>query len=278
MIKVIKPDNKIFKSREFQKDKYKFFLILQNLNSETLELYSDEENYVLCRGSIEYPTWIWTKDNFDKSLLSEIEEAINLYRLGKETRFTCKKELYDLLVADKFESLGDYYFEMGYLVCDKPITPKQVDGYMDLVKEEDKEILTSFIYNESREIDDVKDLTIEETKKIFDARLNRGSYYVWKNDKDQIVCQANYSIADGNAKMSGVYTVPEARGKGYAANIIYQLTNKALAEGYHASLYTDIPSNKAYKNAGYVENDVLINFSCSRVKEKKLQQKCKENH
>ena len=69
--------------------------------------------------------------------------------------------------------------------------------------------------------------------------------------------------------MSGVYTVPEARGKGYAANIIYQLTNKALADGYHVSLYTDykyIPSNKAYKNVGYVDNDVLINFSCNRVK------------
>ena len=42
MIKKIKPDNKIFNSYEFQKDKYKFFLILQNLESETLELYSDE--------------------------------------------------------------------------------------------------------------------------------------------------------------------------------------------------------------------------------------------
>ena len=41
MIKKIKPDNKIFNSYEFQKDKYKFFRILQNLESETLELYSD---------------------------------------------------------------------------------------------------------------------------------------------------------------------------------------------------------------------------------------------
>ena len=90
MIKRINPDNKIFKSDEFQKDKYKFLLVLQNLNSDTLELYSDQENYLLCRGGTKYPTWIWTKDNFDRSLLPEIEEAIDLYRLDQDTRFTCK--------------------------------------------------------------------------------------------------------------------------------------------------------------------------------------------
>jgi len=269
MLKKINKDNKIFNSREFQKDKYKFFLILQNLNSDTLELYSDEENYVLCRGHIEYPTWIWTKDNFDKSLLNEIEEAINLYRLDKDTRYTCKKELYDLLVKDKFEGLGDYYFEMGYLVCNKTIRPKKTDGYMTLAKKEDKKVLIDFIYRESKEITDIKDLTLEEAKQHFEKRLATGSYYVWKNNNDKIVCQADYSVIDGNAKMAGVYTIPEERGKGYAANIIFELTNKALASGYHVSLYTDykyLPSNKAYKNVGYVDMDVLINFSCSKKK------------
>ena len=127
MIKKIKPDNKIFNSKDFQKDKYKFFLILQNLDSKSLELYSDEENYILCRGSIKWPTWIWTKDNIDVSLLAEIEEAIELYRLDVDTRFTCKKELYDLLKNNNYESLGDYYFEMGYLVCEKTIKPKQCE-------------------------------------------------------------------------------------------------------------------------------------------------------
>ena len=59
------------------------------------------------------------------------------------------------------------------------------------------------------------------------------------------------------------------RCKGYAANLIYYLTNEVLAKGYHVSLYTDynyIPSNKAYKNVGYVDDDVLINFSCKSLK------------
>ena len=95
MIKKIDSNNKIFQSDEFQKEKYKFFIILQNLNSENLVLYSDEENYVLCRSDKEWPTWIWTKDNLDVTLLPEIENAIDKYRLEFDTRFTCKKELYN---------------------------------------------------------------------------------------------------------------------------------------------------------------------------------------
>lgn len=97
MIKKIESNNKIFQSDEFQKDKYKFFIILQNLKSENLELYSDEENYILCRSGKEWPTWIWTKGNIDTTLLQEIENAIDKYRLKFDTWFTCKKELYNLL-------------------------------------------------------------------------------------------------------------------------------------------------------------------------------------
>ena len=96
MFKPIKSNNKIFESEEFQNDKYKFNLILKNLSSPELELYSDEENYIICRGSKKWPTWIWTKDDFDKSKIEEIEELIRMYLTDKEMdKFTCKKELYD---------------------------------------------------------------------------------------------------------------------------------------------------------------------------------------
>lgn len=80
-------------------------------------------------------------------------------------------------------------------------------------------------------------------------------------------------MVDGNARVAGVYTKDDQRGKGYAANLIYELTNKLLLDNYHVSLYTNynyIPSNKAYKNVGYVDKDVLINFSCSKEKKKIL--------
>jgi predicted GNAT family acetyltransferase len=58
----------------------------------------------------------------------------------------------------------------------------------------------------------------------------------------------------------------EERKKGYAANLIYLLTNDLLERGFVPLLYTDyhyIPSNKAYINAGYEDEGILINFSSS---------------
>ena len=66
-------NNNIFLSDEFQKDKYMFNIILKNLSSQELELYSDEENYIISRGAKKYPTWIWTKDNFDKNKMLTIQ-------------------------------------------------------------------------------------------------------------------------------------------------------------------------------------------------------------
>ena len=71
-MKQIGSDHKIFRSDEYQKDKDKFYLINQNLKSDTVLLYSDEENYVICRGAIGWPTWIWTKDNFDITKLRKL--------------------------------------------------------------------------------------------------------------------------------------------------------------------------------------------------------------
>ena len=156
----------------------------------------------------------------------------------------------------------------GYLVCNKTIKPKETDGECIEATINDIEVLTNFIYNESKEISDVKDLSMEEAKLKAEEKLKMGTYYVWKNDEGKIVAQASFAITDGNAKIANVYTLPEERGKAYAANLIYVLTNKVLKEGYHVSLYTDyeyIPSNRAYKNVGYVTEDILINFSCKKI-------------
>ena len=125
-MKQIGSDHKIFRSDEYQKDKDKFYLINQNLKSDTVLLYSDEENYVICRGAIGWPTWIWTKDNFDITKLNEIMEAIELYLTDDDKdKFTCKKELYDLLVEAEFDKMNlDDYFEMGTLSCKKTKKPR----------------------------------------------------------------------------------------------------------------------------------------------------------
>ena len=267
-MKKINKDNKIFSSEEFQKDKYKFYIILKNLDSPELESYSDEENYIICRGSKKWPTWIWTKDNFDKSKINEIEELMKLYLTGNEKdKFTCKKELYDLLLSRNFEYLNkDDYFEMGFLICNETKKPKLCDGTISIPTEADLPVLQKYFYDDHNEMNGVDTITLDEAKIKAQEYLDSGMFYVLRNKDNKIVSMAGYNVVEDQAKINAVYTPKEERRKGYAANLIYLMTNDLLDKKLVPLLYTDynyIPSNKAYINAGYEDKGILINFSCS---------------
>ncbi len=273
-MKLIDKNSKIFKSKEFIKDIYKFYLIPLNLQSEEVVLYSDEENYVVCRGKVGLPTWIWTKDNIAIDTVREIEEVINLYLTDTEKdKFTCKKELYDLLVQDNFTKINRKdYFEMGFLYCNKTKKPKDCEGKMDIPTIKDKPILVKYLYDDYAELNDCEAISMKDAEIKFQSLIDSKKYYVWRNDNNKIVCTINYNEVNGSAKVGGVYTPPEERGKGYAANLVYSLTNILLEKGLEPLLYTDynyIPSNKAYLNAGYIDAGILINFSCSKEKVRK---------
>ena len=269
MYKKIDRNNNIFNSSEFQKDKYKFYIILKNLESPELELYSDEENYIICRGSKKWPTWIWTKDNFDKSKINEIEELIKLFLTGNDKdKFTCKKELYDFLIEKNFPYLNkDDYFEMGFLICHQTKKPKECDGTISIATEKDLPILQQYFFDDHNEMNGVDNITFDEAKTKAQEFIDSKTFYVLRNKDNKIVSMAGYTTAENQAKINGVYTPKEERRKGYAANIIYLITNELLKKGLVPLLYTDynyIPSNKAYINAGYEDTGILINFSCSK--------------
>ena len=271
MYKKIEPDNKIFECEDFQKDKYKFNLILKNLPSPELELYSDEENYIICRGAKKYPTWIWTKDNFDKDKITELEELIKIYLTDSEKdKFTCKQELYDILKERRFEKLNlDDYFEMGFLICQKTKKPKNCDGILSKPNENDAEILAKYWYDDNLEMNGAVPISLEKAKSDVEEFIKDDRFYVLRNVNNKIVCMASYGITNKQAKINHVYTPTEERKKGYAANLIYLMTNDILEKGLVPLLYTDynyIPSNKAYINAGYEDKGILINFSCSKNK------------
>lgn len=268
MYKKIDKDNKIFKSNEFIKDKYKFFIVLQILERNTPIIYSDEENYFLIRSDNNHPVWIWTKDNINKYLIKEIEEAMQLCLVNEtKDQFTCKKEFYDLLIEEKFNIINKKdYFEMGILHCINTQKPKECDGIMDIASTSHIDILTQYWYQDNLETGDGT-LTLEDAKKDVINMIDIGNTYILKNKSNKVVCMASYTIVDNMARINHVFTPQEERGKAYCANLINNLSNKLLNENIIPMLYTDynyIPSNKSYINAGFIKDGILINFSCSK--------------
>ena len=278
MYKKIEPDNKIFESFEFQKDKYKFNIVSKILAGDEVLLYSDGENYFLARNKVGMPTWIWTKDGLeDKRILEEIKEVISLYLTDLEyDQFTCKKEYYNFLMQIGYDKLNrEDYFELGFLTCNKVKSVKQTDGNMIIATKKDGEnLLNLFIqFTEfmNKTLKSTKKATLEELTEEMNSQIEQKRLFCWKNKEGKIVCIANFQVLGDIARIGHVFTLEEERGKGYAANLIHDLTERLLSVGLKPLLYTDYSypaSNKAYINVGYEDKGVLINFSCSREKKK----------
>lgn len=278
MIKKINPNNKIFQSIEFLKDIDKYQIMIKNFSNPLLQLYSDESNYVICRGENQYPAWIWTKDNMDMSILNELEQAIRMFILEEgKTKFTCKEEIYEKLLSENFVEMNtkdeEDYFKMGFLKCSKTNNLVKDDVIVDRPNERDLEVLTNYIFEFNNMMgDNIRDRGFTKEQAIEKAKdfIDEDTSYVLRNKDGKIVSMAHYLISGKYGKIGEVFTDYNERGKGYAAYLIKRITDIILEKKLIPSLYTDYNypnSNKAYINAGFISEGYLINFTCSKRKE-----------
>ena len=281
-MKTIDKNNRIFQSDEYVNDKYLFFILEKKINHENARIMSDEENYVISNESPETNPWIWTKDNFDKSKLKELEELIKLYLVKEKMSFTCKKELYQALLNDNFKLIdSSSYFELWFMKCMKLKDTKPNDGRLDKAKMEEIDLIADYIYKFNNFQDDhvshYSSKTAEQIKaeclQAAEYEINNKNFYVLRNNDNKIVCMAHYKINQNwTGKVWLVYTPDEERWKWYAAKLVHELTKMLLEEWYTPLLYTDqnYPnSNKAYANAGYENWGTLVCFSVVTEKNNK---------
>ena len=266
-MKVNKKD--LEKITTYQEEINKFYLL--NLISSTEEslVYSDKENYIIGRSRKGLPTWIWTIDNITPEKIIELENELDLFLEEGENKITSKKELYEIL---KGEYNSSSYFEMGYLVCTNPVEPN-IKGTFLKINYGDKTTLAKMWIDNEKEMENI-DVSQEEALETVEEWINGNNFYVLKDSTGKIVCMAGYSVLDNTAKITHVYTPKEERGKGYCKSLVYQLTKKLLSDGLTPLLYTDYnyeASNKAYKDVGYNDEGILINFNISIEKDKKKQ-------
>ena len=146
-MKLIEKNNLVFQSEEYKKDKYLFMILEKKINHEDAKIMSDEKNYVIVNESEDRWPWIWTKDNFDKSKLKEIEKLMEEYLVKDKMTFTAKKELYNALLDDNFELIDKSdYFELWFMKCEKLKDTKSNDWWVDRAKSGEREIIADYIF------------------------------------------------------------------------------------------------------------------------------------
>ena len=89
------------------------------------------------------------------------------------------------------------------------------------------------------------------------AVISRGWVFLWELNGQPVSMALKTRPTDKGMTVSGVYTPPELRGKGYATSCVAELSSHILKSGKEfCTLYTDLAnptSNSIYKKIGYVE-------------------------
>lgn len=84
--------------------------------------------------------------------------------------------------------------------------------------------------------------------------IKEGKLFFWMNADGEPVAMCSYNSEGGKASINNVYTRQDKRRKGYAAQLVYNVTNQIIERGEIPLLYTDADyaaSNSCYVGIGY---------------------------
>jgi uncharacterized protein len=103
------------------------------------------------------------------------------------------------------------------------------------------------------------------------AVIDRGWVFLWELDGQPVSMALKTRPTDKGMTVSGVYTPPELRGKGYATSCVAELSRHILQSGYRfCTLYTDLAnptSNSIYKKIGYVEAGDSVEYTFGKTEQ-----------
>lgn len=171
-----------------------------------------------------------------------------------------------LAVSEQYsQALGKGFkteFQQGIFRLDEVIEPVRSNGALRQATREDHELVSEWLHAFDM---DVFGQVQQEPAKMADMKIGEGSIYLWEDGKAVSMAASARPTING-ITVNYVYTPPEHRARGYASNLVAELSQLLLNNGYtFCSLYTDLAnptSNSIYQKIGYrkVSESAEIHF------------------
>lgn len=148
--------------------------------------------------------------------------------------------------------------------CREVAPPVNVRGECRLARRNDRETIVAWMQAFAGEAMNAA-VSREAAAGEADARRVSGSLYVWDVDGDVVSTAAAVAPTPHGIRVSGVYTPPAERARGYASALTAAVTQRQLDAGREiVFLYADLAnpvSNRIYQRIGYrVVADVAMRW------------------
>lgn len=241
-----------------EKDKLSYAVLYNVLGGEVKKIITDHKRLIIAYTAKVFPTWIWAPDDVTETDLERIYQTVLAeFEPISEYRFNTKYEIADYLIKRfQEDNKGDWKITLNIAAyeCHEPKAPnREVDGYLEQMDSSQLELACKMIEEASIAIGDAV-LTREESEQAAKRQLERKVLYLWRNKEGKPVAFCDRNADDHYVKVSQCYTVEEERGKGYAAQMIYELCRDIVENGQIPMLYADadyVSSNRCYQKIGF---------------------------
>lgn len=256
-------------SRIFAKDELTFAVLGAIVKGKGTFAATDNDKFVIFYSTEPFPVWLWTADEMTETEKEEIWEFCRkediLPGISGRYNIACYNMKYDMaeffLAKAEEEGLAmDITMNMLVYECLEPKKPARIaDGGKYHMGETDLEEVAQFIWQFKQDIGiDIEELAAcrEKAKEL----IGKENFFLWKNGEGKNVAMCNYNIEGELARVGLVFCKQEERRKGYAENLVYEVTALAKEKGFRPILYTNgdyAASNACYKKVGYEEKGSL---------------------
>ncbi|MBE6635080.1 MAG: GNAT family N-acetyltransferase [Ruminococcaceae bacterium] len=250
----------------FAKEKITYSVLEKILNLTCTDIFTDNENFIICYSAPPYPVWVWQKDNEDCGTAATVADILNRsFSVLDGYKYNMSYELFRALSAVN-ESFAENRIAMGmlsYELIGEPVMPNIADGAMESADISDIEVLTDMLLAMSCEAEGLSHRREEKKQRIIEM-IDSDSLYVWRAQDGRIAATASVGRTGDCCRIGSVYTRPDMRRRGYAISLIYYVSAMIKNADLRPILYTDesyAASNACYKKIGFCEIGRLCNVS-----------------
>lgn len=233
-----------------------YSVLIKILQGQCTDIITDHENMIVCFSGEPWPVWVWCRDTENRTAVLEIARCL------KES-FPLEQG-YDIILShallEKLRGADEYFCTakdgmglLSYRLNEINSIEYPCQGSMSLVREDEILGLVDTWQDMHTEMEG-RSFTPQHCEQSIRRMVAEKCLFAWRKDTGEIVALTGRGNQPPYSKITSVYTLPEHRRKGYAINLVHDVTEAILTDGLIPILYTDAgytASNTCYQKIGY---------------------------